>query len=162
MTRHHSSTKPRRRTTAARWLALAAVLALAACGEPPTETQEIETVDVTPTLEIDTSEDTQARARTPELVGILPGDFPSDLPLYLPASLVDFDESERGRPTVSLLTPHGISTVRRELLTRLHEAGWSAAAGDDGTWVLRKDGRRAWLRLEEARPGTVYRFEYVP
>jgi len=143
-------------------LAVAAVLALAACGEPPAENQDIETVDVKPALEVDTSEDVQGRARAPELVGVLPGDFPPDLPLYLPASLIDFGESASGRPTVSLLTPHGISTVRRELFARLREAGWSTASGDDGTVVLRKDGRRAWLRLEESRPGTVYRFEYVP
>lgn len=136
-----------------------ALLALAGCrGEP--ETRELETVDVTPALEVDSSDDPQGRARTPDLVGILPSDFPSDLPLYLPASLIDFGQSARGRPTVSLLTPDGISTVRRVLFGRFQERGWTAAAASDGTIVLRKGGRTAWLRLEEARPGTLYRFEY--
>lgn len=159
MTRHHSNIRARLGLVS---LTVAAIVALAACEEPRTETQEIETVDVTPALEVDTSEDVQGRARTPELVGILPGDFPADLPLYLPASLIDFGESAGGRPMVSLLTPQGISTVRRELLARLREAGWSVASGDDGSVALRKGARRAWLEFEESRPGTVYRFEYVP
>ncbi|HEX9735832.1 MAG TPA: hypothetical protein VGG06_28050 [Thermoanaerobaculia bacterium] len=162
MTRRHSNRKPRRPPTAGRFLAAAAVLALGACAEPPAESPELETVDVAPALEVDTSEDVKSRVRAPELVGILPGDFPPDLPLYLPASLIDFEPTASGRPTVSLLTPDGVSTVRRELLARLRQAGWSVSSGDDGAVALRKDGRRAWLRFEDSRPGTVYRFEYVP
>lgn len=155
---HHD---PSRKALGAGSIALATLLALASCGGGEvTEMEELETVDVTPALEVDTSEDPQGRARSAELVGILPGDFPADLPLYLPASLIDFDETASGRPTVSLLTPEGISTVRRVLFARAREQGWTAASGDGGAIVLRKGGRTALLRLEEARPGTVYRFEY--
>jgi len=122
----------------------------------------METVDVAPPLEIDTSADQEAKARQPSLVGILPGDFPRDLPLHLPASLVDFGESAAGRPTVTLLTPDEISGVRRDLQSKLAAAGWESSSGSGGTLVLKKGGARAWLAVEDGRPGTLYRYEYQP
>lgn len=140
-----------------------AVFVLAGCAAPSSqEEKEIETVDVEPGLEIDTSEDVQAKAREPALVGILPADFPSDLPLHLPASLVDFAESKAGRPVVTLLSPHEISRVRRELTSKLRAAGWESSSGTGGAMVLKKGGARAWLFIEEGKPGTLYTIEYQP
>lgn len=140
-------------------LVLFASLAWLGCrGEP--KPRNIDTVDVTPGIEIDTSGDQQAKPPKAGLVGILPKDFPGDLPIYIPASLVDFGESARGRPTVSLLSPHGVSRVRRELYAKLRARGWQASSGSDGTVVLRKGREQAWLRIEEGRPGTLYHFEY--
>lgn len=136
------------------------VVTFAGCAAPTSEDKEIDTVDVTPGLEVDTSGDEQARARQPALSGILPTDFPRDLPLYLPASLVDYGESEAGRPTVTLLTADEISRVRRDLHAKLAAAGWESSSGAAGTEVLKKGGARAWLVLEDGRPGTRYRYEY--
>ncbi len=141
-------------------LILVALSALAGCRDSPP--QPIETIDVDPGIVIDTSEDPQARERQAGLVGILPGDFPSDLPLYIPASLIDFGETDSGRLTVSLLSPHSVSRVRRGLYAQLREKGWATAAGNGDLVALSKGRKRAWLHLADGRPGTLYRIEYLP
>ena len=118
----------------------------------------LEAVDVAPALEIATADDPTARERPPALVGVLPASFPGDLPLYLPASLVDWGSGEGGR-YVSLLSPHGLARVERELAAKVRDSGWSAT-GSGGVRVLRKGGRQVRLRIEDGKPGTLYRFEY--
>ncbi len=120
---------------------------------------ELEAVDVSPSLQIETADDPQAIVRGPELVGVLPGDFPADLPIYLPASLVDFGTADDGWGYVSLLTPHALARVKRELSAKLAESGW-AAAKSDSVWRLRKGNVQVRLRVTDARPGTEFRFEY--
>ena len=93
-----------------------------------------------------------------ELVGILPTDFPSDLPLYLPASLVDFG-IRQGKRYVSLLTATSLQRVDRELGKLLRQKGWSVSEGGGGK-RLRKGSQQVSLRLENARPGTLYHFDY--
>ncbi len=141
-------------------VALLAPLALAGCRDTPPK--PIETVDIDPGIVVDTSADPQARERKAGLVGILPGDFPPDLPLYIPASLIDFGETETGRLTVSLLSPDRVSKVRRGLYAQLREKGWVTAAGNGDLVALRKGRQRVWLHLADGRPGTLYRFEYLP
>lgn len=142
---------------------LAGVALLAGCGGAPTsEPSELETVDVKPGLEVDSSQDPKAASVGPQLVGILPGDFPSDLPIHLPASIVDLGDTDDGRAVVTLLTPHDIARVRREIYAALGQRGWTTAAGEGGAVVLKKGSRRAWLYLDEGRPGTLYRYEYQP
>lgn len=136
------------------------LLAAVACRQPPAQDAELETVDVQPGIEIDTSEDPRAAEKSAQLVGVLPGDFPRDLPLYLPASLVDFGEVSAGRFSVTLLTPDGVAQVRRTLLERLRAAGWTVSAGAGDAVVLVQGGRRAWLYLEESTSATRYRYEY--
>lgn len=121
---------------------------------------ELETVDVEPGLSIDTTNDPQGVDRGGGLAGVLPADFPDDLPLYLPASLVDFAETDDGRLTVTLLTPDDIAKVRRDLREKLEAAGWQTSTGADGATVLTRGGRRAWLYLERATTATLYRYEY--
>lgn len=143
------------------WLAaLLAVCCLGGCrGESPEgQEDELEAVDVAPSLEIETADDPTATERAPSLVGLLPPGFPGDLPLYLPASLVDWGSGEGGR-YVNLLTPHGRSRVERELTRLVREGGWTVTASGGG-WLLRKGGQRVRLRIENGNPGTLYRFEY--
>jgi hypothetical protein len=121
-------------------------------------------VDVPPSIEVTTENDPKERYRPPEFAGVLPSDFPADLPIYKPSSLMDFGETQRGY-LVSMLSPDRLSKVRRMLHENLSSDGWSAthaspAKGKGESVVLRKDGRRVWLHLEDGRPGTVYRFEY--
>lgn len=145
-------------------LALVCLPLVAGCDGSSSGEGRTRTIDVPPGLEVDTSNDPQARERPPELTGILPGDFPADLPIYLPASLIDFGRSEQGRRSVTLLTPHRPSRVRRQLETLLVDRGWTGTVetGRDGEvrFTLRKETRQAWLHVADARPGTVYRFEY--
>ena len=149
--------------TAARWT-LATLLIVAGtvgCGGQTgkEERPRLETVDVAPALDVDPTDDPQAVARGPELVGILPKDFPSDLPLLLPASLVDFGASG-GLRYVSLLTAASKARVERELVTRIRDRGWTVTDREDGSKRLMKDGQQVRLSIEDARPGTLYHFEY--
>lgn len=146
--------------TACRLLAAFLVLALlGGCRKDPGEEPDpLEAVDVVPALEIETAEDPTEAERPPALVGLLPSGFPTDMPLYLPASLVDWGTGDGGR-YVDLLTPHGRGRVERELMALVRSGGWSAT-GAGGGWLLRKGGQQVRLRIEDGNPGTLYRFEY--
>ncbi|MCP4659396.1 MAG: hypothetical protein GY856_28635 [bacterium] len=125
------------------------------------EGRRLKTVDVPPALEVHTIDDPQARERVPVLVGVLPADFPADLPLYIPASLIDFGRTDQGSRSVSLLTPHKSAQVRSRLDALLRERGWTVTAEGDGRFTLLRNGqRRVRLVVEDAHPGTLYRFEY--
>ena len=117
-----------------------------------------EIIDVKKPIVVDTSEDLQEAPRTPQLVGVLPGDFPEDLPLFLPASLVDFGGQE-GRPSVTLLTSEASSQVKRSYEEILRNAGWAVERGGHG-FRMRKGGRSARVVFEGQNPGTTYRVEY--
>lgn len=118
----------------------------------------LETVDVRPPPVIDLSNDPQAPARAPALSGVMPEDFPPDLPLYLPASLVDFG-SDGDRRSVSLLTATGVGVTLRELESRARAGGWTVTPADGGR-RLEKGGRSVRLVVEDAGPGTLYRYVY--
>ena len=133
---------------------------LTACGRPGGEQQEVQTVDIPPPLTIEIESDQQAAEREPELVGILPGDFPEDLPIYLPASLIDFGSAD-GAGSVTLITPHTISRVRDELQRSAAAEGWSLEVDEAaGALTLQKGSRRARIRITNSAPGTTYQVEY--
>ncbi len=139
--------------------ALIVAVSFAACRKSLEQEPELEAIDVGPALEIGTEDDQTAVERPAALVGVLPEDFPADLPLYLPASLVDFGTVGDGWVFVNLLTPHPLVRVERELSAQLTRRGWTAATAGSGR-LLRKGASRVRLRVEDARPGTQYRFEY--
>ncbi len=128
-------------------------------GTEPEKEPELEAVDVAPGISIETENDQQAVVPPPSLVGILPDDFPDGLPLYLPASLVDFGPADGGWVYVNLLTSHSRAKVVRGLDQRLRDAGWTITESG-GVRQLRRGNSRVRLRIEDARPGTQYRFEY--
>ncbi len=139
---------------------IAALLTTGCRRKPEEETvPELEAVDVAPGLTIPTEDDQQAVIRPLELVGVLPDDFPDGLPLYLPASLVDFGTVDDGWVYVNLLTSHSLARVARELDARLADRGWTIA-NNGGVRQLRRGNSRVRLVVENARPGTQYRFEY--
>ncbi len=144
-----------------RWVAVAILALSLGCrgGSDEEDRPQVETVDVAPSLQITTEEDETAVERPPALVGLMPGDFPPDLPLYLPASLIDFGTTDDGWRYVDLLTPDSQTKVEGELGAMAREKGW-AADGTGGAATLRKGSQRVRLRIEDARPGTVYRYEY--
>ena len=132
---------------------------LVACSEAPPGEEPLETVDVEPALELETVDDQQAPERKAELAGRLPSDFPADLPLFLPASLVDFGESPNGA-TVTLLTPRPLAEVRRQLLEQARALGWSVAPGSAGQYELSRAGRRVRLEVGDGHPGASYAYVY--
>lgn len=144
-----------------RLILLLALLLAVGCGKTLEPSKPGEMVDVPPPIEVDTEGDIREEVRVDDFAGALPEDFPKDLPLYQPSSLVDFGETSRGF-SVSLLSPDGLPKVRRSLYERLDNGGWqtSDGSGPGESVVLRKDGRRVWLTFEDGRPGTIYRFEY--
>jgi hypothetical protein len=132
-----------------------ALLACGGCGLGGGSRDVDETVDVKePIPSVDTSEDIQETARAPQLTGVLPGDFPEDLPLYLPASLVEF-----GPGSVTLLSPHGRKKVQQGYEQILRDAGWSVG-GEGAILDLQKAGKSARLVYAEGGPGTAYRIDY--
>jgi hypothetical protein len=140
---------------------LAATLACREPSPPPAPPAELETVEVAPAADagLTTAHDAQDTRPPEALAGILPGDFPGDVPLPQPASLIDFGEVEDGRRYVLVQTPEAPSAVRAALARRLERAGWTA--DPDGA-VHRKGGRLLRLTFEDARPGTRVRVEYSP
>lgn len=146
-------------------LALSAVLAaafFAACGRraEPAGEGALETIDVPDAPTIDPGGDPHATRRAPELVGVLPAHFPNDLALHLPASVADFGPAAEGGHAVTFLTPDPAAAVRDDLRRALARGGWTVVEEDAGRERLEKDGRTAWLVVEDGHPGSLYRFEY--
>jgi hypothetical protein len=140
-----------------RWL-LGAVLALCACQGETTGADgqaQLEAVDVAPALTVPTEADTQAKkARVEALTGVLPQNFPADLALPIPASLIDF-----GDRFVVLQSPRTRNEVTAELRQSLRQKGWSIQA-EGLEWRLSKSGRKAGLRFEKRSEITVLRYDY--
>lgn len=143
------------------------LLVLSGCGSGSTENgSPSEVVDVEePIGEISILDDPKAEAPKPSLMGVLPSSHPEDLPLLLPASLVDFGTVDDGWKSVSLLSDQPAGAVEDALRGLLRDAGWQLGEGQantqqSNTWPLLKGERRARLKVEPANPGTVYRYEY--
>lgn len=141
------------------WIALFFLAFTVSCSDAPSEKRS-PTVDVSPSIQVETSEDPKSVEREASFAGALPGNFPKDLPVYTPASLVDFGSSEGGGSFVDILTPHEVARVRRAFVGQLKKSGWSSAAGRDGELILSKGSRRVRLTIRDGEPGTLYRYEY--
>jgi hypothetical protein len=147
-------------TAVRRALIASLVIAAVACGdEPRTAPGEVQTVEVGPALDasLTTAGDVQAKPRPAGLSGILPGDFPSDIPTYKPATLADFGDAGGGRRYVLLQTPDPMARAAPAYRAALAGRGWSGA-GDSYS----KGGRTLAVLFEDARPGTRIRVEYTP
>lgn len=136
-------------------------LAAFACGGGDTSGgAEIEIVDVEPSLtsHMTTTYDVEAPERGDAFSGVLPSDFPADLPLYSPSNLTDFG-SEKAR-FVLLFTPDAATMVRDGMRGELARSGWTLIDGDGvrGTW--RRGSHSVILDIQDARPGTEIRIEY--
>ena len=129
-----------------------------AAEEPALETVE---VDAAPTAVITPDDDARSQ-RTPQvqsgLTGLMPGGFPSDLQLFLPASVVDIGE-RAGTPWVRLRTHAGSpQSVSAWLERNWSAAGWQRSS--DGTF--RQGERKAQLSVEEDENGaTEYEIEFT-
>lgn len=135
---------------------LAGALALA-CGqgaEQPDKTPK-EVYDVPPPIEIPIADDPQEAPRPKGLSGRLPSGFPTELPLYLPASLIDYG-LEADERWVDILTAAGRDQVEPHMLGAAAEAGWKSDGQSDGR-SLRLGERSVRLEFRDGNPGTIIR-----
>ena len=140
----------------------AAVPLLVSCaGGDATDQGEIEMIEVAPsrTSVLTTAYDEAAPERQEAFSGVLPSDFPADLPLYDPSNLTDFG-GEGGARFVLLFTPDAATMVRDRMRAELARSGWALidGGGERGTW--RRGSRSVILDVRDARPGTEIRVEY--
>ena len=143
------------------WILACWCLAFLACRPASDEAEPLETVDIEPGIEVEIANDLQAAPEVPKLSGILPEDFPKDVPLYLPASLVDYGRTDDGR-YIDLLASDNLATVRRELTHRMQARGWriSGDFGRPSGVVIRQGDRKIRLTIQDGRPGTLCRYIY--
>lgn len=139
---------------------LAALAILAGCGGKNGEAEAApkapETVDIAPALQPPTVDDVQAAPPRKGLVGVLPNDFPRELPIYLPSSVIDFGKQD-GRRFVLLQSPDPRPGVEAWLRQAVAGAGFRVEG--QGRLQLRKGDKRYTLSF--AGQGTSeFRYEY--
>jgi len=136
-----------------------------ACGRrmgPESDAKPLETVEVNegPEAAFTTEHDEFAATRpAQEMAGVLPSDFPSDVPVFSPSSLVDFG-SPGGEPYVELDTSAPMNGVRASLQSQLSNAGWSISDSNGEATVFVKAGRELRVVLRDLSAGTRIRYEY--
>ena len=124
---------------------------LAGCRAAPEAGRDksLETVDVTakPDAAATVETDTVARPHPDEqsVAGALPADFPKEVPLPRPSSLVDF-----GARSVTFEVQRARAAASGDYLKRLEAAGFRAGA--DGTW--QKGARRIRVAFADASGAT--------
>ena len=150
------------------WRLLSAMLVpavLLGCGrsEPkPRKPKELETVDVGSGYDADLSTSTDPRERRieSELGGVLPSDFPADMPIFSPSSIVDFGQPGGSGRFVEVDTPVPRSEVTSSLGARIERAGWAVDSVGEGGNTYSNEGRRVRVILTDIGSGTRIRYEY--
>lgn len=136
-----------------------------ACGRSeskPKVSKELETVEVGAGYDANLSTEADKRERrvTADMGGVLPSDFPSQMPIFTPSSIVDFGQPGGSDNYVVVDTPVPRNEVASLLATRIERAGWSVdAIGDEGTIYIR-EGRRVRVILNDLGSGSRIRYEY--
>jgi len=126
------------------------------------ESKPLETVEVDegPEAALTTEYDEFAAPRpAQEMAGVLPSDFPSDVPIFSPSSLVDFG-SPGGERYVELDTSAPMNGVRASLESQLSNAGWRSTGSSGEARVFTKAGRELRVVLQDLSAGTRIRYEY--
>jgi hypothetical protein len=152
--------------------ALAGVLfVLAACGDgtrqreaTPGAGEPLEIEDVSPPVDAGLSTDSDVKGARIEDVagvsGVFPGDYPRDLPMHEPASIVDFGAAPEGWSYVDLDSPSSRALVAADLERRLMGAGWAVEdLAADGLRASRA-GVEVRMSLTGSSAGTRIRVEY--
>jgi hypothetical protein len=142
------------------WLLLVFVVSLA-CGRAsgPAE-KPLETVEVAPPPDAGASmaDDPQSKAIGQRFSGVLPADFPKNIPLSPDWSLADFGAAGAGRRYATLVIPTDVASARSRLVTLLQASGWQVAGADDSRW--RAGDREIRLAFTPAGKTTRARIEY--
>lgn len=124
--------------------------------------KELETVEVGAGQDagLTTESDERARPVESQTGGVLPSDFPSDVPVFFPSSIVDFGQRGSGRSFVEVDTPVPLDEARSSLAAQLQRSGWSVEAIGDAGNTYSKGGRWIQLILTDLTSGTRIRYEY--
>ena len=113
-------------------------------GDKPLETVEVTAQpDAAATIETDTV--ARPHPDDQSVAGALPADFPKDIPLPRPSSLVDF-----GARSVTFEVQRARAAASGDYLKRLEAAGFRAGA--DGSW--QKGARRIRVAFADASGAT--------
>ena len=95
------------------------------------------------------------------LIGLLPSDFPADVWVYEPSSIVDLPAPDSSELFVTLKARAEFAAVAAKLGAKLAASGWSGASLESGdTVVFRKGERQIVVGLEDQRGETRIRVEY--
>ena len=142
-------------------LLLCALVLAAGCGpEAKKPRGELQTEEVAPPIDemLTTEFDEKGRTRRAQVSGVLPPGFPTDLPLYVPSSIVDLGASAGGWRYVTLFAPEPEHRVSTQMKLLVGQGGWSTQ--DGVTWS--NGSRSVKLRFSDAAAGTEIRVEYRP
>ncbi len=122
------------------------------------EPEVLETEDVAAPVDANLTTDYDLQARSAEdNTGVrMPGDFPSDLPLYASASLINYGPATSGRSFIELSVPAQPSVVERRYKQQLRSSGWTEL--EDG--AFERGGRQVQVSYRQGTPGTWVRIEY--
>jgi len=140
--------------------ALVLLIGLQACSrsaEKPDKPKELETVDVGAGLDAELTTEFDERAKQVEigLGGVLPSDFPPEMPVFSPASVVDF-----GPGFVELDTSVAAAAVRSSLGKQIQRSGWAVDSVGDGGSLYSRGGYRVRVVVNDAGSGARIRYEY--
>ena len=95
------------------------------------------------------------------LVGMLPSDFPDDVWVYEPSSIVDLPASASEERYIVFRARETLPTVAEKMSARLAADGWSGGSLDGGRPVtFRKGDRQVVVGLVDEREETSIRVEY--
>lgn len=142
---------------------LACVLVLSASvgcdrsGSTPDRPKELETVEVGGGVdaELTTEYDERAKRVEIEIGGVLPSDFPPEMPVFAPSSIVDF-----GPGFVEVDTPVSTNEVQTSLGGQIQRSGWAVDSVGDGGSVYSRAGQRVRVVMTDLGSGTRIRYEY--
>ncbi len=118
---------------------------------------ELETVDVGGGLDADLTTEFDEKARQVEidLGGVLPSDFPPEMPVFSPSSVIDF-----GPGFVEIDTPVPAAEARSTLGAQIQRSGWAVDSIGEGGSVYTREGHRVRVVVAEAGSGARIRYEY--
>lgn len=136
------------------------VIGLPACDRSaakPDKPKELETIDVDGGLDAELTIEFDERAKQVEIDigGVLPSDFPSEMPVFSPSSIIDF-----GPGFVEVDSAVSAAEVRSTLGARIQRSGWAVDSIGDGGSVYSRGGHRVRVVVREVGSGTRIRYEY--
>ena len=140
-------------------------LLIVACGrseQRPSKPKELETVEIGDGYDanLSTEEDQRERRVEVDMGGVLPTDFPAEMPIFTPSSIVDFGQPGGSGNFVVVDSPVPRSEVESSLASRIQRAGWTVdAIGDEGK-IYSRQGRRVRVIISDLGSGSRIRYEY--
>lgn len=139
---------------------LPVLILLYACDRSAPEKREpepLETVEIGggPDATLTTEFDERAKRVEIDMGGVLPSNFPQDMPVFSPSSVVDF-----GPGYVELDSPVPVGEVRSSLGAQIQRSGWAVESIGDGGSMYSRNGLRVRVVLSDPGSGTRIRYEY--